>query len=373
MAIPIRGLSATVAAGIRSSRGALRPVLLSWLVARVVVLAALVLAEQLPAAQRENLLGWDADWYRRIGNLGYQQLPREGVRFFPLLPLVARALSLGHDTGPALLLLANAGALAAGLLTHRLAVREGLHPTAAARAVWAVALAPAGYVLVMGYTEPLHLALLAGLLLGLRDRRWLLVAVLGAGSGLLRPTGVLVALPVLVEALAGLRAAPRADVVRRVVAVSAPAAGLGGYLAWSGVVLGNPLLPFAVQTRPGLRGGALVDPVPSVVQALQQPLSQWPAGPVLHAPGLVVALLLLVVVFRRLPRSHAVYTATGLVLALTSREVQSFDRYALSLLPLALAAGVVVESRRRAVLAAVAAVPLLFVSAFLAFHHVTVP
>lgn len=357
----------------RLDRDAWRPVLLSWLAARAVVLAALVVAQQLPAAQREGLLGWDADWYRRIGNLGYEHLPREGVRFFPLLPLAARALALGGDTGPALLLLANAAALAAGLLTYRLALREGLGETAAARAVWAVALAPAAYVLVMGYTEALHLALLAGLLIGLRDRRWLLVAVLGALSGMLRPTGVLVVVPVLVEAVRGLRSAGGRDVARRVAALAAPVIGLGAYLAWTGAVLGDPLLPFSVQTAAKLRGGALVNPVPSVLAALRQPVSQWLSGPVLHAPGLVAAGLLLAVAARRLPASHSCYAAAGLLLAVTAREIQSFDRYALSLLPLALAAGIVLRRRRWAVLAAVVAVPLLFTSALLAFHHATVP
>lgn len=355
------------------SRDALRPVLLSWLVARAVVLTALFAGELVGAGRREGLLGWDADWYRRIGNLGYGGVPREGVRFFPLLPLLARALSLGRDTGPALLVVANAAALVAGLLVHRLALREGLGRTAASRAVWAVALAPAGYVLVMGYTEPLHLVLLAGLLLGLRDRRWLLVAVLGALSGALRPTGVVVGLPVLVEAVRGLRSAPPAELARRAVAVVAPGVGLASYLLWSGVVLGDPLLPYTVQTGEKLRGGTLVNPLPSVWRDLQRPVGHWLSGPGLHAPGLAAALVLLVVVARRLPLSHTAYTAAGLLLAVTSREVQSFDRYALSLVPLLLAAGTVLEPRRRALAAAVVSGLLLATSAALAFRHATVP
>lgn len=354
-------------------RAAWRPVLLSWLAARVVVLLALALADALPADRREDLLGWDADWYRRIADSGYQHLPPESVRFFPLLPLLARALALGSDAGWALLVLANGGAVVAGLLTHRLALREGLDQAAADRAVWALALAPAGYVLVMGYTEPLHLVLLAGVLLGLRDRRWWLVAGLGALSGALRPTGVVVAVPVLVEALCGLRGAGPGELARRAVAVAAPVAGLAAYLGWVGLVFGRPLLPFTVQQGAKLRGGTFVDPIPSLITAVRSPLGSQAAGPLLHLPGIVVALGLLVVVARRLPRSHTAYTAATLVLALTAREVQSFDRYALSALPLALAAGLVLSTRRAVLAACLAAVPLLALSAALAFRHSTVP
>lgn len=350
-----------------------RPVLQSWVAARVVVLIALVVAESLPARHHEGLLGWDADWYRRIADHGYRGIPEEGVRFFPLLPLVARALALGHDAGWALLLLANAGAVAAGLLTHRLALREGLSESAATRAVWALALAPAGYVLVMGYTEPLFFALLAGLFIALRDRRWLLVAVLGLVAGALRPTGFLLGLPVLIEALRGVRSAPLCDLGRRALAVVAPAVGLVAYLAWVGATYGKPLLPFTVQSTKGLRGGTFVDPLPAVWRALTDPTGPQGPGALLHVPGVIATLVLLVVVVRRLPLSHTAYVLVTLALGLTVKELQSADRYELSALPLLLAAGLVLSTGRRVVAALVVTVPLLFASAVLAFVHQTVP
>jgi hypothetical protein len=356
-----------------SARLPWRPVLLSWLAARAVVLVALLVASALPADQRDGLLGWDADWYHRIADVGYGHLPDESVRFFPLLPLLARAVALGSDAGWSLLLIANGCALAVGLLTHRLALREGLGEQAAERAVWVVALAPAGYVLVMGYTEPLYLVLLAGLLIGLRDRRWLLVAVLGAAAGGLRPTGVLVGLPVLVEALRGLRGAGAGELARRAAAVVAPAVGLVAYLGWVGATYGSPLLPYTVQQRDKLRGGTFVDPLPGIVHAFSAPFGSPASGALLHLPGIAVALVLLVVVARRLPLSHAAYTAATLLLALTGRDAQSFDRYALSALPLVLAAGLVLTTRRSAVVALGLSTGMLLLSAVLAFHHSTVP
>jgi hypothetical protein len=356
-----------------SAGAAWRAVLLSWLAARAVVLLGLLIASALPADHRDGLLGWDADWYRRIADLGYGHLPDESVRFFPLLPLLARALALGTDPGWALLLIANGCALGVGFLTHRLALREGLGECAAKRVVWVVALAPAGYVLVMGYTEPLYLVLLAGLLLGLRERRWLLVAVLGAAAGGLRPTGVLVVLPVLVEALRGLRGAGVGELSRRAAAVLAPAVGLAAYLGWVGATYGSPFLPYTVQQREKLRGGTFVDPLPGIVHAFQAPFGSPASGALLHLPGIAVAVVLVVVVARRLPLSHTAYTALTLLLALTGREVQSFDRYALSALPLVLAAGIVLTTRRAAVVALGLSTGMLLLSSVLAFHHSTVP
>lgn len=326
----------------------------SWVVARVVVGLAVwwarPVAETLHQPRSRHamgLLGWDASWYDRIAHDGYAHLPRLGLRFFPLLPLLARGLGtilLGHP-GLALLLLANGAALLLAVLVHRLALQSGLGPDAAVRAVWAVSLAPAAFVLVLGYAEPVWACLVAGCLLALRDRRWALAAALALLAATARPTGVLLVVPAVVEALRHRR--PGA-----LLAALAAVAGLGSYLAWVGARFGDPLLPFTVQADPSLRGGLLVDPLPGLRDGLLA-LPDTVVPVVAHLPWVLLALLLLATGTRRLPLSFTAYSAASLALALTAAKLGSFERYAGTTVPLLLAASVVTRPRLpRAALAA---------------------
>lgn len=362
-------------------------VLASWFAARAVVLIALmavrfVQQEVLRGSTHvvlptRGLLGWDAAWYDRIAVHGYDQLPEQALRFFPLLPLAARGLGslLGGHDGAALLLIADGSALLYAVLLHRLALREGLSESAARRVIWVAAFAPAGFVLVTGYAEAPAGCLLVGALLALRDRHWLWAALLGALGGALRPTGVLVALPALLEAARGLRHSGARQWAARALAVAGPALGLGSYLLWSAVHRGDALLPLTVQTKPGLRGGVFVAPWTTVTHAFGL-LPGRLSATLWHLPWVVVAAVLLVVVVRRFPPSYAALSAATLLLAVTARELSSFERYAAGAVPLLLAAALVLEPARRPKLSEVAravAPGLLAIWSVLAFTGVLTP
>ena len=356
-----------------------RTVLLSLVAARVVVLLALLAAHLLHRhdgdLRTEGLLGWDASWYERIAADGYSALPAESLRFFPLLPLLTRGLApllLGSE-GAALLVLSNGSAVVFGLLLHRLVLREGLGEPVARRAVWAAAFAPAAFVQVMGYTEPLYGALVCGLLLAARSRHWPLAAVLGLLAGALRPPGVLLALVVLVEAAAGLRATGARERWQRLAAVLAPGVGLGGYLLWVGARYGDALLPFRAQVEPDLRGGAFVDPFPGVLAAVRGLLVGRLEGSGLHVLWLLVALVLLAVVRRRLPASYLVLATLTVVLGATARSMTSFERYAGSAVPLLIAAALLTAGPKVRSTTMWAAPVLMAAYATMAFLHLYVP
>ncbi len=386
-ALPARGRRSW--SGVRAFVGAQpwRPVLLSLLVARVVVLLAVLgvhlAALRYPGIHHLALLSWDASWYRRIAIFGYRQLPDEGVRFFPLLPVLARGLSyVVGSPGIALLVIANGSSVVFGLLLHRLALREGLGEAVARRAVWAAALVPAGFVNVMGYTEPLYGVLVCGLLLGCSRRhpperhpggRWWLVALCGALAGALRPPGVVLAWVVLVAALPGLRTAPARELAARAVAVAAPVAGLGAYLAWVGFAYGNPLLPYRAQTDATLRGGAFVNPLRGVVGAAQGLVHGRVQGAGVHVLWAAVALALLAVVVRRLPAPHSALTAVTVLLALTARSMTSFERYMGSTAPLLLGVAIIMSNNRLRRVTMTLAPLVLGTYATLAFLYLYVP
>src|SRR5258708_8302717 len=101
---------------------AARSVLVPFVVSRFVVLAALVTIRHIittrhflpvPVEIHSGLLAWDAAWYRDIARLGYDRVPLEGLRFFPVFPLLPRAVSWlpGPPPASALVFLPNPSAL----------------------------------------------------------------------------------------------------------------------------------------------------------------------------------------------------------------------------------------------------------------------
>src|SRR5207244_2164378 len=140
----------------------------------------------------QGLFAWDGAFYRDIADYGYHGVAREGLRFFPLLPLASRALGvvlLGH-VGLALLVLVQVAALVASVLLHRLTVVETSDRAAARRAAWLLALIPPASVLVLGYAEALLLCFAIAFFLYVRSGRWWLAVVVGVLAGLSRPVGM---------------------------------------------------------------------------------------------------------------------------------------------------------------------------------------
>ena len=314
-------------------------VLGSWAAARLVVVGALGLAAFLALPRRVGLLGWDAVHYLFIADHGYPADAPNETRFFPLVPLLARALALlpGVSTGTALLLIANLSALVFALLLHRLARDEGLGRDGAGRAVWLLTLAPPAFVLVMGYAEGVFGALAVVYAGSVRRAAWGRAAAAGFVAGTCRPVALALVAFALVEAARGLRGAGRAEVLRRLVAVAAPAAGIAVYLAYIGARTGSPLLPFTVQSEAHFRGSIISNPVTVAVRNVAVALTGQSVGSGLHVVWLLLYLALLAVAARTLPAGYTVLAAVTLLLAATSHGMNSLERYAWSAFPFTLA------------------------------------
>jgi len=335
--------------GWAAARADLRAALPGWLVARVVVLGALLVAHvvaakvdrQVPGFSsrlHRGLLSWDGRWYFDIAHRGYAALPDESLRFFPLYPLAGFVLSplfAGH-VGAALLAVSNLAALALGALVHRLCLTETGDDALARRAAWFVALAPPLFVMVMGYGEPVALALSVACVWALRSRRFGWAAALGFLAGLTRPVGLILALPAAIEAIRGLRHASGGERAARGLAVAAPVLGAGSFLAWVWARFGDALLPLHVQNRAYLRGG-FVDPVSTLVRSAADVLDGHAGLNGMHLPWVVIVVALTVVVCRRWPAAYGAYAVASLVLALSARNLGSFERYGFGAFPVVLA------------------------------------
>ncbi|MGP3966355.1 hypothetical protein [Streptomyces sp. 6N223] len=196
---------------------------------------------------------WDSVWYQRIaaGGYGYEaRLPDGGTHpdlaFFPLLPLLERALSAALP-----LSLADAGILVG--CTASLAAAWGIYAVGShvfdrragvlLAALWGAL--PVGYVQWMAYTESLFTALAAWSLYAALTGRWLTAGLLSATAGLCRPTGAALVAALAVAALGALRSgAPGGRVLCGL--LLAPLGWLS-YVTYVGVRRGTPLGYFDVQ------------------------------------------------------------------------------------------------------------------------------
>jgi hypothetical protein len=378
-----------------------REALLPFVLARVVVLGVLGLARFIVdrahpanagvvARVHEGLLGWDAGFYETIARVGYAPLGSQSLRFYPTVPLLTHAVAWlpGVDDGAALLVVSNVAAFVATALLFVLVRRElggagagaGAGEPVARRAVFILSLAPAAFVLVMGYAESTLLCFAIGCFLALRpsaagDRatrpNFALAGALAFLGALTRPIGVLLALAVAVELVRWWVRLSRRRRLAGLGATAAPFVGVVVFLLWSHHEVGDFWAPLRVQLQSG-HHGALADPFVTVFHDIRG-LWHGHVGTALHVPWVVVAALLLVVCWRTLPASYTVFTAAVLAVAVAGSNLDSFERYALGAFPLSIAAALLCGRPlvERAVLVLLPAA--LAGYALLAFLNISVP
>ena len=357
-------------------------VLPAWVAARVLVAVGYLTAYVAinpttpepfrPIPFQQVLLAWDGAFYRLLADVGYVDAPADAHRFFPAYPLLGKVLSplfLGR-TDVALVVLANVAALAAMVLLRRLA-REQHDPDVAGTSVWLFSASPVGFALVLAFSEPLMVAAVVATFLLLRHRTWLAAGATGFLAALSRPFGALLAVAALIEAI---KRWPRADGRERAAmaaAVAGPLAGLGAFLLYAQLALPEGWRTPLDAQRP-LRGD-FVEPISRTLRALGELIDLGPTLDGLHAPFALILLALVVVGFRVLPLSQAVYCLLVVVVALSADNLNSLERYGLNAVPLILVAAVVVHRLRIAQAVVVVSAGLFVAMCSLAFLGRYVP
>jgi len=313
----------------------------SWIEARVYVAAAWIVTWGVvnhvePAVENapieDGLLAWDGAWYERIAEQGYLGADDPAVRFFPLWPLLGRWAGWLLTTEVALVVLANAAALAAAALLHRLTLDETGDRELARRTVRLFALAPPAFVLVMAYSEAVFITLSIAMVLATRGRRWWGAALAGYLAGLTRPVAALLAVPTVIELWRnGARRSPAAWL-----AVMAAPLGSLTFLAWSQVALDDWSAPLDRQRE--LRG-EITEPLGRLVLAVREAFG-GDEGDALHFVAAVVIVILTVVAIRKLSVALAAYTGVSVLVLFAADNLNSMERYALAVFPLAMAAAI---------------------------------
>lgn len=193
--------------------------LVAWLVTRAFITFIAVVASVLlgrpevaldPAVPESfSLLGsWDTTWYLDIAHRGYAfDVGQVGevftnVAFFPMLPMVMwAAISLGLNPFWVALVVGN-GMFLVALVSLFAITRARFGPTMATRATWVLALAPPAIAASMAYTEGIALGLAIGAAWLAWKQRFVWGGLVAAFAVLIRPTGVIVLVPVLMLAWA---------------------------------------------------------------------------------------------------------------------------------------------------------------------------
>jgi hypothetical protein len=277
--------------------------------------------------------GWDGSWYRLIARIGYpahlQPHHYSRLAFFPLLPLLI-----------ALVQLTGVSSLVAGLVVVNLASLFALWAVAAltesyfgaevaGRTAVYLAISPLAFVFGMVYTE----ALLIGCGFGaaalmLRGRPWL-AAPLALACGLSRPTGALIAIPLVAIAW-------RADRQRLAAfaATLAPVAGLAAFATYAWWHTGDWLVFMRAELAWGRRPASLTELVTLVERSSSQ-LSVHPSVWLLRDVGAFVVTLLLLAygVRHRFPVSWLLFGLCCVVIPAASGSVVSLARLGLIALP----------------------------------------
>lgn len=142
---------------------------------------------------------FDALWFLRIATAGYVDGDGSAV-FFPLFPLLIRGLSVGGHPLAAAFLVSHAAAFGSMVVLYFLTAGEFDERTAR-RTVLYLALFPTSFFLLAPYSESLFLLLVLVSLWAARRRWWWAAGLAGAAASATRNLGVLLVIPLAVEAV----------------------------------------------------------------------------------------------------------------------------------------------------------------------------
>jgi hypothetical protein len=285
------------------------------------------------------LAHWDAGWYAAIASEGYWYQPnvQSPVAYFPLYPLVVRAVTaLLPNRWLAAELVTLLCGLGGCVLFRRWA--QQVVPAQADAAFAILLLYPFSFYLFgVVYSDALYLVCGVGAFLALERGHPVLAAVLGVCGTACRPIAPALVVGLLVRSLERRRRA--GEPVRFVDGVPALAgAGLLAYMAFLGWRFGDPLAFAHVQSAPGW------DQAPGwntwlklewfrVMFPSVAPLVAVRLGG--HALVTGIALALVPVTVRRLGWGYGLYVALAVgIPAVSSKDFMGLGRYLLAAFPL---------------------------------------
>jgi len=270
----------------------------------------------------------DVWFYRQIAISGYERptpdgAPKNTWAFFPLYPLLIRALGGGGSSFPIVALLTSNVAFLIALFAVAAAGHElGSPDDVVERATWYVALFPTSYFFSLPMTESVFLLLSAASLLAAARQRWWAAGLAGGLAAVTRVIGICL-LPVLLLLPFQRRQRP----IRHQLWLLVIPLSVAAFIGFLYLRTGDPLAFVHAQTLWG-RGHIDVS-LPSGV-VISKP---WNFVALNIAAGLLMTAAAISFLIRR-QWSYAAYTLLSVAIPLSSGSLQSLARYALVDFPL---------------------------------------
>lgn len=321
------------------------------------------------------LARWDSVWYLAIANDGYPAGDPRRAAFFPLYPLLVRAVdALVHAPIVAGTLVSLACFAVALVLLRRLTALE-LGDPAARATVWAIALFPGAVFFSAVYSEALYLALSVGSIYAARTGRWAWAGAAGALGAATRSAGVLLVVPLAILWLARGERRPR-DAAW----IALVPAGLAAFCAALALGGGDALAPFHAQdiwfrhfAGPFL---GVWDGTTAALRGLHRLDEPFARADIVLFGFFALAVPAVVGTLRRLPPAYGAYVLTALALPLSypvgPQPLMSLPRFLAVLFPLFMWLGAWLadggRARRVAVLAPSAAGLAVATAVFATWH-----
>jgi Gpi18-like mannosyltransferase len=277
---------------------------------------------------------WDGSWYLNIAVEGYHyvQGQQSNVGFFPLYPLLMRLFSLGSNDLDVVivagLIISNVAALLAFYFLYRLILLDH-GPDIGRRAIWLLAFFPTSFYLSIVYTEGIFLAFTVTAFYAARKRHWLAAGFLGALGALTRAIGVLLVLPLAWEWYVQ---KPRRWT--NALSLLLIPLGLGAHMLYLGRTFGDPFAYSAAQSNWG-RSTSISVMLGYIDGLIADPATFLRGRGVttFDALFLLLAILLIIVVFRRQRLSYGIYATYTVAMPLSSFLTTAIPRYAMVAFP----------------------------------------
>jgi hypothetical protein len=355
-----------------------------------------LLAQPFHSIPLDNLVApaarWDSAWYIAIAQHGY--FSPQSSAFFPLYPLLmAFTAPLFGSPFIAGLVISLASMVLGFMALYRLALLD-LDAPAARLTVVLLALFPTSLFLSAVYTESLFLALSVSAVYAARTERWMWAGVLGCLAGATRSDGILIAVPLVLLYAYGPRREversgferwwqPRYRGWRSALWLGLVPIGAIAYLAYLGILHGDPLAPFKAESD--YWGRSFAGPLWAIVKAVAavpgdihriasgttapvatgDPIS-WTTQNLIDSGFVPLAIFGLISAWRRLPLAYVVYALVLLIAATSSpypyAPLASFSRYLLVIFPLFMGVAARLSGRRKLTVGVLSASTVLLVA-----------
>ena len=373
-------------------RSSWKQLFIAWAIAVAAVWAGAVLIGALggsgrgdvalPRSTVEVLSTWDGQHYGKIAQRGHSVVgvDQRELAFFPMLPLLARALGGTNGAVLAGILLNQLSLLASMILLSTYASGRGAARYEKAGPIWNqpgfwLLVSPVGFFFLAFYAESLFLLTILVAFLAYRRQGFLTATVSGLASGLIRPTAICV--PALFVLDLFRKRKPWPGVLLTLCCVAAPLVGLLLYFSYVGYLLGDPLAYIRVQRLYFSHLGAAQISIPFAadwreLRAIAHYLERG-AYPPLDLPASIlstaVIIALICIYWRKLDPRLLFYSVASLIFIHSATAGASSARYELMIFPAFVLAAKFMEVRPRiAILAAAASIAL---NMALFYKHVT--